>query len=55
MLEMEIFRLKSKLGELMNVALEIGESEVLDRFEAIMSNKQTPELRISMNDHSFAG
>lgn len=40
-LEMTIFKLKSKLGEIMNATFEFGSPELLDIIESIMSAKDT--------------
>ena len=37
-LELEIFKLKSRIGALMNVALEFGGTDLLDALENIISN-----------------
>lgn len=37
-LEKEVFRLRSRIAELMNAVMEYGETELLDQVEAVMTH-----------------
>jgi len=51
---MEVFKLKTKLGEMMNVALEIGGAELLDKVEYIMVQEGNFETNMNSNKQTFA-
>lgn len=54
-LEMEIFKLKSKLGDVMNATFEFGSPDLLDAIETIMSTNTTRESKPSyFNQMTFA-
>lgn len=37
LMESEIFRLRSRMAELMNIVMEFGEMELLDKIEAVIT------------------
>lgn len=47
-LETDLFKLKVKLCEVMNVAMEFGRADMLDRIETIMNTNELSDLRSSL-------
>lgn len=50
---MEIFKLKTKLGEVMNLALEFGKADLLDRVELIIGANEISDLKKDTNRQTF--
>jgi len=51
---MQVFRLKTKIGEVMNVALELGGANLLDKIESIMVQEESSEMTLNPNKQTFA-
>lgn len=51
LMEMELFKLKTRFGDLVNAAMESGDDQLLDKLENIISGEGLETIR-SMSRHS---